>query len=139
MTRAAILASLLVVGCPEPAAPERPDAQPPPVDAAPPRPDFAPPGCVRSREVCNERDDDCDGRVDDDDPDLRRALFVDPENCGRCFHRCEAPAATLECRAGQCFIVACEPGFNDYNGSIEDGCESDCLVTAGGLDRKSVV
>ncbi len=132
-----LLASLCVLaagGCDDAATPapvadaaSTPDLQP--ID-----PDARVPGCVPAIEICNGEDDDCDGLIDDDDPDLRRDLFVDVENCGECGRRCEGPNAELECRAGNCFIAACAPGFNDYNGSALDGCESDCLVTAGGRE-----
>jgi hypothetical protein len=52
---------------PPDAAPPAPDAAPP--DAAPPAPDAAPPpSCIPEPETCNARDDDCDGRIDEDLP-----------------------------------------------------------------------
>ncbi|MCB9538538.1 MAG: SUMF1/EgtB/PvdO family nonheme iron enzyme [Myxococcales bacterium] len=92
------------------------------------------PRCVPAREICNGADDDCDGLVDDDDPDIERATFDDPAHCGACGHGCEAPRAVFECRAATCVIVACEAGFGDYNADASDGCETDCVVTAGGRE-----
>ena len=90
--------------------------------------------CTPSAEVCNGRDDDCDGLVDNSDPDLQRLLFSDPENCGACGNACAAAQATTSCAQGTCFITGCAPGFTDANGLAEDGCESDCIVTAGGRE-----
>lgn len=90
--------------------------------------------CVPSVEICNGVDDDCDGLVDDADDDLSLALFSDLSHCGACFAPCEAPRATLACQVGQCIITGCAPGFGDYNGRLEDGCETDCIVTGGGIE-----
>jgi hypothetical protein len=46
-------------------------------------------------EQCDELDNDCDGRIDEN-----FAVMEDPENCGRCGNRCDA--ATPFCSAGQC-------------------------------------
>ena len=48
-------------------------------------------------ETCNGRDDDCNGRVDEDFD-----LAKDPENCGGCGIVC---ADTEECCAGTCVLV----------------------------------
>ena len=111
----------------------------PRLDAAPPTvPSFdaavldARAGCTPAPEVCNLLDDDCDDLVDAEDPDLQRLLLEDPTNCGVCGLVCEAPRATLACQAGECVIIGCDPGLGDYNGELADGCESDCVITAGG-------
>jgi len=92
--------------------------------------------CVPAPESCNGRDDDCDGLIDDADPELRQLLFSDPEHCGRCGNACGAPPhSTVDCQGGQCFIRQCEPGWYDSNGLAADGCESDCIISAGGLER----
>jgi hypothetical protein len=108
------------------------------VDAAAVEPDAGPvadAGCFPSEEVCNGEDDDCDGLVDGEDDDLQAMLFSDPLNCGGCGVVCAADNAVTACRPpGECYIIACEPGFNDYNTDISDGCESDCFITAGGAE-----
>ncbi len=77
--------------------------------------------CVAAgAEVCNGRDDDCDGRIDDPF-DLRR----DPDNCGACGHRCaDAPGvAEAACQSGICGALRCAPGLLDRDGDPENGCE----------------
>ena len=134
--RWALAALALSLGCGEPAT----TASHPAADAAPPldadlpevmRPDV----CVRGAEICNGEDDDCDGLVDEEDPDLRRRLAEDPLSCGVCGRVCAADHATMTCRGGQCIVAACAAGFNDRNRDPADGCESDCFVTNGGRER----
>ena len=90
--------------------------------------------CVPSEEVCDGRDNDCDGKIDAEDEDVQRRLLVDPDNCGACGMVCNAPNADLRCQGGECVIVACDPGFQNYNALVDDGCEADCIVTAGGQE-----
>ncbi len=83
-------------------------------------------GCSPDRdEVCNDRDDDCDGRVDEgiDTSD-------DVLNCGACGSRCEPPGAFGECVAGECGIGSCDVGFFDIDGDPSNGCEYRCLTTS---------
>ena len=105
------------------------------IDAAVPDA-FSSEPCVPSPETCNGRDDDCDGLVDDADPELRQRLFSDPAHCGRCGNACGSPPhAAVDCQGGQCFIRSCEPGWYDSNGIAADGCETDCIISAGGLEQ----
>ena len=128
-----LVVTLVLAGCDDDSGTSASDAARPGTDASLPRSDMATAPCTPSTEVCNGTDDDCDGLVDTD-PELLRTLHDDPESCGRCGRVCAADNAELECRAGNCFIVACTPGYNDQNGSALDGCETDCLVTAGGRE-----
>ncbi len=98
-------------------------------------PDFGGDTCVRQPEVCDGVDNNCNGLVDDEDPELRALLFDDPENCGTCGTTCGAENATTDCAAGQCYISGCEPGWFDANGDYADGCESDCLISSGGREQ----
>ncbi len=82
-------------------------------------------------EICNGRDDDCDGLVDDEDPDISSVTSSDPYNCGSCGNVCALDhVAAHGCEGGKCVIVACEEGYSDLNGQDEDGCESDCVPTS---------
>mgnify|MGYP001330156806 CR=1 FL=1 len=82
---------------------------------------------------CNGRDDDCDGQADEYD-DVRAIVFSDPENCGACGNSCAAPNAQMGCSVGQCVVNQCDPGFVDYNGDANDGCEASCVLTSGGRE-----
>ena len=73
-------------------------------------------------EVCDGADNDCDGQTDED--------FVDdPAHCGGCDQPCGTydHVATPACERDECAVGACEPGWMDLNGEVEDGCEH--LVT----------
>ncbi|MGC6416668.1 MAG: formylglycine-generating enzyme family protein [Bradymonadia bacterium] len=89
--------------------------------------------CVRAPETCNRRDDDCDGQTDEAE-DVRVQVFSDPQHCGACFQPCTGANAQFICQVGSCVISSCDPGFIDYNGDSSDGCEADCVITAGGQE-----
>lgn len=93
-------------------------------------------GCIVVKEVCNERDDDCDGEVDED---FDRTSDVD--HCGACANACpsEPDNAASVCVGGECEL-RCDPDTADCNGDAADGCEADlgtpttcgdCDVTCG--------
>jgi len=69
-------------------------------------------------ELCNGRDDDCDGKQDEDFIDEKGRL-THPENCGRCGVSCDAvftSAGETTCDATEavpmCRILSCELGFH---------------------------
>lgn len=85
-------------------------------------------GMVTPRlEVCDGKDDDCDGLVDNGFD-----LETDIKNCGGCGHACSFPHAIAVCRAGVCVLDpknaagTCETGWVDANNSPADGCEYAC-------------
>ncbi len=84
--------------------------------------------CQRSHageEVCDARDNDCDGAVDED-VDLQSDL----NHCGACDVFCRADAGRVGCVAGACVVFACEDGFHDLDDSGVNGCEYVCEPTA---------
>ena len=73
-------------------------------------------------EVCDERDNDCNGVVDDG-----FAVSVDPDNCGECGRLCRPVAqGTRGCQAGECVVAECEFGWHDADGELANGCEYPC-------------
>jgi hypothetical protein len=82
-------------------------------------------------ELCDETDNDCDGRIDED-----YDLNNDPENCGQCGKVCPAPAhAEPLCVGGICYFQ-CEDGWWDNDLQSENGCEAEqCEETFGGQEQ----
>ncbi|MBM4320912.1 MAG: hypothetical protein FJ125_13400, partial [Deltaproteobacteria bacterium] len=91
--------------------------------------DQGPPACTPRRERCNGQDDDCDGLTDED-----FLLARDVENCGRCGNRCHFANAAAACRAGECRLDRCVPGYVDRDGRPENGCEEICRRSNGGIE-----
>ena len=87
-------------------------------------PDAGDAGCLAAEE-CNDRDDDCDGNVDEGID-----TTSDPRNCGECGDVCSPPGAFPVCNAGVCELGGCDVGFVDLNGDPDDGCEYRCLQRA---------
>ena len=84
-----------------------------------------------SAEICNGRDDDCDGKQDEDFVDAR-GRYIQDVNCGRCGVSCDAvfsSARETSCDASEaipiCEIIACEAGFHLAG---DGGCVPDDYV-----------
>ena len=86
------------------------------------------PSCVPQNEVCNGKDDDCDGKLDEE-----WDLQSDLANCGACGKVCSIPQAFPVCTEGECLIDRCEIGYHNLNGSLVDGCEYRCEVSGSEL------
>ena len=71
--------------------------------------------------ICDLRDNDCDGLVDEDVP-----LDTDPDNCGSCGRVCRFPHTDASCADGMCALGACEENFYDIDGVLANGCEYAC-------------
>ncbi|MBL8786974.1 MAG: hypothetical protein JNJ59_18865 [Deltaproteobacteria bacterium] len=84
--------------------------------------------CDLGPDVCDNVDNDCNGKVDDTWVDARGIYFRD-ENCGVCGNNClvDAPAnATRYCDATgevpRCAIL-CAEGTEDLDNNPQNGCE----------------
>jgi hypothetical protein len=82
-------------------------------------------------EACNQADDDCDGKIDEDFVD-EAGLYVTAEHCGDCGSPCAAPGehVSAQClvRAGAAECVRdCVTGFVDRDGLAANGCECELL------------
>jgi hypothetical protein len=77
------------------------------------------PGKTPSLEVCDGKDNDCNGEADDD-----FHLETDTENCGSCGNSCVGtlPHAFAKCEAGACVIDQCETDYGDLKPN-QPGCE----------------
>jgi hypothetical protein len=84
-------------------------------------------------ELCNNKDDDCDGTVDNGYNKL-----ADPRYCESC-KGCTVPHAIANCTGGLCGIAVCEVGWVNLDGQAGNGCEYSCTVTGAeicdGLDN----
>ena len=110
---------------------------------------------VPAAETCNGKDDDCDGSVDEEMSicsggkvckckgvdcscvcpegleDCGSGICVDLQStvsdCGKCSAPCSAAnVETYVCQGGQCKIVKCQAGFENFNKEYADGCE--CVI-----------
>ncbi|MBX3251178.1 MAG: hypothetical protein KF901_28635, partial [Myxococcales bacterium] len=84
-----------------------------------------------SVELCNYRDDDCNGVVDDGFRDAATGLYDRDGACGSCDIDCGVVFAGAPNAVGRCqvlggapvCVIGCVAGAFDLNGSALDGCE----------------
>lgn len=72
------------------------------------------PGCT-DMQACQDGLACCSGQCFD--------ILTDEDHCGGCDAPCAPADATGECTDGMCGIGMCDPGFDDCNGAVNDGCE----------------
>jgi hypothetical protein len=77
--------------------------------------------CAPELEVCNGKDDDCDGVVDE-----RAATELDCQS--RIVH------ANTVCQSPYCVRISCLSGYYTCDGLNENGCESHCPCSKPCLD-----
>ena len=72
-------------------------------------------------ELCNGKDEDCDGKVDEGFD-----MKSDPDHCGQCGLSCGPGAGGVElgCVAGTCNVIGCPAGSFDLDGVAATGCEA---------------
>ncbi len=75
-------------------------------------------------ELCDGRDNDCDGRIDEDFD-----LTSDLAHCGSCEIQCRFPNGTASCVDRACHLDACNTGFVDADHDPSNGCEYACTPT----------
>ncbi|HKU44926.1 MAG TPA: MopE-related protein [Polyangiales bacterium] len=83
-------------------------------------------------EICNGRDDDCDGNVDEGTDPASENIDVktDVDNCGACGKRCVLSNAFSKCESGTCAIDSCDPEYLDFDDMDSNGCEYRCRKSA---------
>jgi hypothetical protein len=83
-------------------------------------PDTANPIDLGRLQDCSPGTADCDR---DHANGCEVTLADDPKNCGVCGTDCSVPNAETGCMGGTCRVIHCAPGFCDYDGEAENGCE----------------
>jgi len=92
--------------------------------------------CELPDEVCDGKDNDCNGIVDDGMLNLTNGKYDTDEHCGACNNSCVAMTAANafgECDKSLALPLckwACQPGFFDVNDNPNDGCECEYLSSA---------
>ncbi len=84
-------------------------------------------------DVCNGKDDDCDGATDELAFDPKLGVYATLAHCGGCNQSCALPAAphtlavcqvqTPSGGASAACGIGCTDGYLDANGDASDGCE----------------
>lgn len=95
---------------------------------------------VAEETVCDGRDDDCDGLIDE-----TYDLQSDTQHCGGCNQVCSPPAnAVMTCENGRCVFARCLEGYEDTNGdvtpqSIEQGTTDGCECNQLGIELCNLI
>ncbi|HEX7672202.1 MAG TPA: sialidase family protein, partial [Polyangiaceae bacterium] len=78
------------------------------------------------KEICDGRDNDCNGRIDDN-----ADVSSDPLNCGACGTTCIGAFANSEpkCDGGQCVLGACYSGYFSDPNAPSPATVPNCLAT----------
>jgi hypothetical protein len=77
------------------------------------------PMCLPVPEQCNRRDDDCDGKTDEDTAEVCEQTIVNAEV------QCVAFGMTA-----RCVLVRCREGYANCDGDPSNGCEPFCMCNA---------
>ena len=93
-------------------------------------------GCQLPTEVCDGKDNDCNGWVDDPWLNPASGRYESDEHCGACNNSCVNMAASHA--FGKCnetapvpnCVWSCDDGFFDVNNNPTDGCECEFLATS---------
>ena len=88
-------------------------------------------------EICDGKDNDCDGTVDD----VKKAgtaidFTSDPDHCGGCNISCLFPNAYALCKASKCTFSGCKSGWQDADKVTTNGCECKYLGAVDTCDGK---
>ena len=79
--------------------------------------------CVPQPEVCNGRDDNCDGTADETSDSVQQ------DCASRVLH------ASSVCQSGRCvYLRTCDPGYYNCDGKPDNGCEAACPCQTGCVD-----
>ena len=122
-------AGSLDAGSPDAGSPDAgsPDAGSPDAGSSDARPpdagesDSSPDACVATQELCNGADDDCDGEIDEDFPDLGRPCS---EGLGACeamsMWRCDGSDIVCDATPGEPTAEVCNSIDDDCDGEIDE-------------------
>ena len=86
------------------------------------------------KEVCDGLDNDCDGKTDEDWPNIGKACVAGSGGCKvTSVWRCDQTGQNLECpaKARTASKEVCDGVDNDCNGKVDDGLTRDCQNACG--------
>lgn len=81
--------------------------------------------------ACNTNFANCNGTVADG---CEVNTNTNVNHCGTCGTVCNANNASSSCSNGSC-AYTCNPNFWDVDGQASNGCEYNCIRTAGGVEQ----
>lgn len=76
--------------------------------------------------VCPSGFGECD---DDLDEPCETNVDTSASNCGYCGNVCATDNGTAGCTDGNCEIFSCDVGYDDCDGRLDNGCETDLTTT----------